>query len=65
MEEKFQPIFANLEANLSDEDKNLEEMSDEIFVLRKRVAELEGKIEDNESYERRDTDMFLVTRSLK
>ena len=30
-------------------------MSDEIFVLRKGVVELEDKIEDNESYERRDT----------
>ena len=30
-------------------------MSDEILVLRKRVVELEDKIEDNELYERRDT----------
>ena len=55
LNEKFQAIFAKLEENLTAKDKNLKEMSDEILVLRKRVVELEDKIEDNESYERRDT----------
>ena len=55
LNEKFRAIFAKLEENLTAKDKNLKEMSDEILVLRKRVVELEDKIEDNESYERRDT----------
>ena len=55
LNEKFQAIIAKLEENLTAKDKNLKEISDEILVLRKRVVELEDKIEDNESYERRDT----------
>ena len=54
LKEKFQVTVAKLEENLTAKDKNLREMSDEIFVLRKRVAELEDKIKDSESYERRD-----------
>ena len=55
LEMKFGSIFEKFEDTLNAKDKKIDELNDELLILRKRISLLEDRIDDNEAYERRDT----------
>ena len=57
-EQKIKVIVKGYEARLAAKDKLMDQMSTEIVNLKKKVQSLDDKLEDAETYERRDTVVF-------
>ena len=51
LEMKFGTIFEKFEDTLNVKDKKIDELNDELLILRKRIFLLEDRIDDNEAYE--------------
>ena len=61
VEERIATVMENFEKRLAVKDSIITTMKEEIATLRKKVLDLEEKIDDNEAYERRDTVIFSGT----